>query len=206
MPRVSSRRATLVCFSLLIGSSAASVFLGCQKTQQQTTSETQSQTTETMQAQDPVARGKYLVTIEGCNDCHTPKLPPTGPMPSYDMARMLSGHPHDEAITAGPKVQDKTWIWSGNAGMTSYSGPWGVSFAANLTPDTTTGLGGWSEDMFIQTLRNGKHMGSGRNLLPPMPWNWVNQMTDEDLKAVFAYLKSIPAVHNEVPQPIPPKS
>ena len=60
--------------------------------------------------------------------------------------------------------------------------------------------------MFIQTLRNGKHMGTGRNLLPPMPWNWINQMTDEDLRAVFAYLKSIPAVHNEVPQPVPPKS
>jgi len=203
MPRLSPRRATIFFVMLVIGSSAASVFLGCQKTQQSTT---QSQTTETMQAQDPVARGKYLVTIGSCNDCHTPKLPPTGPMPEADMTRLLSGHPHDEAITAGPSVPDKTWIWGGNPGMTAFYGPWGVSFAANLSPDTTTGLGGWSEDMFIQTLRNGKHMGTGRNLLPPMPWNWINQMTDEDLKAVFAYLKSIPAVHNEVPQPIPPKS
>ena len=205
MPRVSSRRATLVCMSLLIGTSAASVFLGCQKTQQQTTSETQSQTTQAMQAQDPVARGKYLVAIGSCNDCHTPKLPPTGPLPEADMTRLLSGHPHDEVVTS-PTFQDKTWIWGGNPGMTAFFGPWGVSYAANLTPDTTYGLGGWSEDMFIQSLRNGKHMGTGRNLLPPMPWNWINQMTDEDLKAVFAYLKSIPVVHNEVPQPIPPKS
>ncbi|HYV51371.1 MAG TPA: cytochrome c [Dongiaceae bacterium] len=159
-----------------------------------------------MQAQDPVARGKYLVTVAVCNDCHTPKLPPTGPMPQADMTRLLSGHPHDETITSGPNSADKTWMWGGNPGMTAFYGPWGVSFAANLTPDTTTGIGGWSEDMFIQTLRNGKHMGTGRNLLPPMPWDWVSQMTDEDLKAVFAYLKSIPAVHNEVPQPIPPKS
>lgn len=205
MPRVSTRRATVAFVMLVIASSALSVFLGCQKTQQSTSQQT-SQTTEAMQAQDPIARGKYLVTIGSCNDCHTPKLPPTGPVPEADMTRILSGHPHDEAITAGPNLQDKTWIWGGNPGMTAFFGPWGVSFAANLTPDTTYGLGGWSEDMFIQTLRNGKHMGTGRNILPPMPWNWINQMTDEDLKAVFAYLKSLPAVHNEVPQPIPPKS
>jgi mono/diheme cytochrome c family protein len=203
MSRVSFRRATILFSLLLIGAVALSVFEGCQKSQQSTS---QSQTTGVMQAQDPVARGKYLVTVASCNDCHTPKLPPTGPLPETDMTRLLSGHPHDEAITSGPNSADKTWVWGGNPGMTAFYGPWGVSFAANLSPDTTTGLGGWSEDMFIQTLRNGKHMGTGRNLIPPMPWNWINQMTDEDLKAVFAYLKSIPAVHNEVPQPIPPKS
>ena len=206
MPRVNSRRATVLCLTALAALSVTFVFLGCQQKTQQTTSETQtSQSTEAMQAQDPVARGKYLVTIGSCNDCHTPKLPQTGPLPEADMSRLLSGHPHDESLTAGPPP-NKTWIWGGNPGMTAFYGPWGLSFAANLSPDTTTGLGGWNEDMFIQTLRNGKHMGTGRNLLPPMPWNWINQMTDEDLRAVFAYLKSIPAVHNEVPQPVPPKS
>ena len=205
MPRVSSRRATILCLTLLTAASATSVFIGCQKTQQTTSESQTSQNTEVMQAQDPIARGKYLVTIGSCNDCHTPKLPPTGPIPEADMSRLLSGHPHDEVLTAGP-APDKTWIWGGNPGMTAFYGPWGISFAANLTPDTANGLGGWNEDMFIQTLRNGKHMGTGRNLLPPMPWNWINQMTDEDLKAVFAYLKSIPAVPNQVPQPVPPKS
>jgi|RhiMethySRZTD1v2_1073278.scaffolds.fasta_scaffold42721_3 mono/diheme cytochrome c family protein len=153
----------------------------------------------TRQAQ--IERGKYLVTIGGCNDCHTPwKMGEHGPEP--DMSRMLSGHPETMAMPPGPKA-DMPWGATAAATMTAWSGPWGVSFTANLTPDPS-GLGAWNEDIFINTMRTGKHWGQSRPILPPMPWFNYGKMTDDDLKAVFAYLQSIPPVHNNVPLPIPP--
>ena len=85
--------------------------------------------------------------------------------------------------------------------MTAFAGPFGTSFAANLTPDKETGLGEWTEKMFIDTIRTGLHQGvqGNRKLFPPMPTKNYAAMSDEDLKAIFAYLKSIKAVRNEVP-------
>jgi mono/diheme cytochrome c family protein len=149
-----------------------------------------------------VARGEYLVKIMVCNDCHTPwTMGPRGPEP--DMSRMLSGHPQDLVVPPPPAAQGP-WIWSGAASMTAFAGPWGVSFAANLTPDPETGLGRWTEDTFIQAIRNGKHEGVGRPILPPMPAPWYRNATDEDLRAIFAYLHSLTPIHNRVPQPIDP--
>ena len=151
-----------------------------------------------------VARGKYLVTIGGCNDCHTPlKMGPNGPEP--DMSRMLSGHPADVTLPAAPPLQGG---WLSVSTMTAWSGPWGTSYTRNLTPDKETGLGAWTEQQFMDTIRNGRHQGRGRQLLPPMPWQNYAQMTDPDLKAVFAYLRSIPPISNKVPDPVmaPPPS
>jgi hypothetical protein len=89
---------------------------------------------------------------------------------------------------------------------TAHSGPWGVSFTANLTPDPDTGLGKWTCRNFKDTIRSGRHLGRGRAVLPPMPIAMYRHMTDEDLAAVFAYLQSIPAVRNQVPEPLPPVS
>jgi mono/diheme cytochrome c family protein len=152
-----------------------------------------------------VARGAYLVTIGGCNDCHTPwKMGPNGPEP--DASRMLSGHP--ESYKIGAPAAAPGGDWQNAAAMaatnTAFSGPWGVSFTANLTPDRNTGIGIWTEEMFMKTIRTGKHWGVSRPILPPMPWFNYRQMTDEDLKAVYAYLRSIPPVVNHVPEPIPP--
>ncbi len=153
-------------------------------------------------ADDPVTRGQYLVTVGGCNDCHTPFKPgPHGPEP--DLARRLSGHPADLALPPAPAA-DGPWIWFGAATNTAFAGPWGVTFAANLTPHET-GLGVWTEDIFIRALRTGKHMGAGRPILPPMPAANYGQMTDADLKAVFAYLRSLPPVANAVPDWRPPE-
>jgi mono/diheme cytochrome c family protein len=151
-----------------------------------------------------VARGKYLVTIGGCNDCHTPlKMGPNGPEP--DMDRMLSGHPASVTLPAAPALQGG---WLAVSTMTAWSGPWGTSYTRNLTPDKETGLGAWTEQQFLDTIRNGRHQGRGRQLLPPMPWQNYAQMTDSDLKAVFAYLRSIPPISNKVPDPVmaPPPS
>jgi hypothetical protein len=153
-----------------------------------------------------IARGKYLTTVGGCNDCHTPKkFGPQGP--SLDEERLLSGHPADSPM---PPVDVKAlkpgyWIlFTGD--VTAAVGPWGTSYAANLTSDSATGIGAWSEETFVKTLRTGKHLGQegGRPILPPMPWQTVGLMTDEDLKAVYTFLQALPPVKNKVPAPLSP--
>ena len=152
---------------------------------------------------DKVARGKYLVTIAGCNDCHTPlKMGPNGPEP--DMSRMLSGHPESIRVTTAAELPKEPWLVTTTATSTAWSGPWGVSFTANLTPDPETGLGRWTLRNFKDTIRSGRHLGRGRPILPPMPIPMYKHMTDEDLEAVFSYLQTIPAINNRVPEPLPP--
>ncbi|MEW5919278.1 MAG: diheme cytochrome c-553 [Gemmatimonadota bacterium] len=152
---------------------------------------------------DSLARGAYLVKIMGCNDCHTPwKMTDRGPEP--DMSRQLSGHPQDFVVTAPPKLGKGPWEWAAAGTNTAFGGPWGVSFTANLTPDKETGLGKWTAETFIAAIRNGRHEGQGRPLLPPMPWPMYRNATDADLRAIFAYLQSIPAVRNRVPLPVDP--
>jgi mono/diheme cytochrome c family protein len=148
------------------------------------------------------AHGKYLVTIAGCNDCHTPvKMGPKGPEP--DFSRLLSGHPANANFPPPPKLGPGPWFAVVGA-FTAWSGPWGISYSANLTPDTNTGLGIWTEETFIRTMRTGKHFGVARDILPPMPWQNLAAMTDEDLRAIYAYLRTIPPVNNPVPAPVPP--
>ena len=152
---------------------------------------------------EKLARGKYLVTVAGCNDCHTPwKAGPNGPEP--DMTRMLSGHPQDMVLPPPPQMAEGPWVVSAAATNTAWSGPWGVSFTANLTPDPETGLGKWTQRNFTDTIRTGRHMGRGRPILPPMPIPMYKHFTDADLEAIFAYLGTIPAVRNRVPEPLPP--
>lgn len=146
-----------------------------------------------------VARGGYLVNSAGCSDCHTPmKMGPAGPAP--DRARGLSGHPQEVALPPPPAPQGP-WIASITATNTAYAGPWGISYAANLTPDLKTGLGAWKPDDFVKAMRTGKHLGVGRPILPPMPARALANLTDRDLRAIFAYLMSQPAVANLVPEP-----
>lgn len=150
-----------------------------------------------------VARGKYIVTTSGCHDCHTPwKLGPNGPEP--DMARALTGHPEDLKMPPAPKLPTGPWLTLTAATNTAFAGPWGVSFTANLTPDKETGLGAWTVDQFIATLKTGRHLGKGRPVLPPMPWSVYGQWTDEDMRSVFAYLQSLKPVRNKVPAPVEP--
>lgn len=160
---------------------------------------------KTAPTQSPAERGKYLTLVGGCNDCHTPKtIGPNGP--EADMTKELSGHPAGDKLPPVPAklIGENGYGTVVNNHLTAWVGAWGISYAMNLTPDKATGLGSWTEQMFIDALRNGKHQGTGRAILPPMPWNWYRNMTDEDLKAVFAYLQSLPPVTNAVPDPTPP--
>jgi mono/diheme cytochrome c family protein len=151
-----------------------------------------------------VERGKYLVSVVGCGDCHTPmKMGPKGPEP--DLARFLSGHPEQLGPLPAATTQG-AWLWAGAATNTAFSGPWGVSYAANLTPDQNTGLGIWTESMFLSAIRTGRHMGTSREILPPMPWPAIRNASDEDLKSIYAYLRTLKPVTNHVPDVQPPAS
>ena len=157
-----------------------------------------------MTQQELVARGKYLVSTGGCADCHTPKIyTEAGPIP--DTTRSLSGFQAGETLPAldVKYVTPNNWVAT-ESNFSAWVGPWGISYASNLTPDNGTGIGALSEEMFIKTLREGKFMGVGRPLLPPMPWQNIGQMTDQDLKAIYAYLRTLKPIENFVPQPVPP--
>jgi cytochrome c553 len=149
-----------------------------------------------------IARGKYLVDIMGCHDCHTPmKLGPNGP--EWDMTRALSGHPESLVMPPAPE-QKLPWMASMGMTMTAWNGPWGTSFTRNLTPDKETGLGDWTVEEFIATMKTGRERGKGRPVLPPMPVQNLANLADSDIRALFAYLQSLPAIKNRTPQPVEP--
>lgn len=149
-----------------------------------------------------VKRGAFLVATGDCVTCHTPfKMGPGGP--EKDLTRGLSGHPADLKLPPAPKL-DAAWNWAGSATMTAFVGPWGTTYAANLTPDRETGIGNWKEMDFIQAMRKGQHLGVARPIMPPMPWQAVGRLPERDLRAVFAYLMAQPAIRNRVPEYAPP--
>lgn len=148
-----------------------------------------------------IEKGKYLTTTSACHDCHSPKiLTPGGVI--VDTTRILSGHRKESPVPAFTPTND--WIMFNNE-FTAYVGPWGVTFAANLTPHDT-GTGSWSFEQFKTAIRKGKYKGleGSRPLLPPMPWEMYKNFTDEDLLAIFTYLQSIKPIDNLVPYPIGP--
>jgi hypothetical protein len=151
-----------------------------------------------------IKRGNYLVTTIGCNDCHSPKkMGPQGPF--VDTAIMLSGFPAGEPVPVASPEDIKSHQIVFSADLTAVVGPWGTSFAANITSDAT-GIGNWSLDQFKNALRHGKYMGLNeeRMLLPPMPWQELGTLNDADMEAIFTYLKSTKPVKNVVPSPRPP--
>ncbi|MCH8962689.1 MAG: hypothetical protein IH820_15575 [Bacteroidetes bacterium] len=126
--------------------------------------------------------------------------------PAPDMSRMLSGHPESLQMPPPPALPEGPRLWIGAATNTAFAGPWGVTYAANLTPDSTTGLSRWTEDMFVTAMKTGKQGGIevGRPILPPMPWPGYSKMSEEDLRAIYAYLLTVPSIRNEVPSYQPP--
>ena len=177
----------------------AAILISCNNTAPASTASTTNTTPE-----DLVKRGEYLVTTMGCNDCHSPKrMGPNGPELIPEL--LLSGHHAETPIPKADLTSVKNGYLVMSPDLTAAYGPWGTSYAANLTSDST-GIGLWTETQFATALKKGKAKGldSNRMLLPPMPWtNFVN-IKDEDLKAMFAYLKATKAVKNVVPPPVPP--
>jgi len=150
-----------------------------------------------------VARGEYLVTTTGCDDCHSPKkLGPQGPEIIAELR--LSGYQQNNQLPKVNVAEIQKGFTMFAPDFTATIGVWGASYAGNLTSDAT-GIGNWTEANFLNAIRHGKLKGldNGRDLLPPMPWQVYRNMKDEDLKAIFAYLKTTKPVENIVPAPKP---
>lgn len=156
---------------------------------------------ETLDNPALIKRGEYLVSAVGCDDCHTPKIfKPDGHF-ELDLDRRFGGHPSNEPVGKVDTTAFKNgWVYFG-MGLTAAAGPWGISYAANISSDTT-GIGMWTEQQFLTAIRKGlsKGLEGNRPLLPPMPWFVYKNFNDEDLKAIYAYLKSTKPVKNVVPQ------
>lgn len=177
---------------------AAIVFIACNQSTVQTNQPDQPVSKDSL-----IKRGHYLVSVIGCGDCHTPKK--FGPMgPEEDTSLLLSGHPASMPVAFIDTSTLKNWLLF-NGMLTATVGPWGVSFSANITSDST-GIGNWTEKQFFTALREGKSKGlaNNRNLLPPMPWQDFRNLKDEDISAIFAYLKSTKPIKNNVPAFITP--
>lgn len=159
-----------------------------------------AQSEKTTEADEMVSRGKFLVELGGCTDCHTPWVM-TANGPRNDSTRYLSGHPAGMTLTA-PKLE-MPWMAAASATFTAWAGPWGISYSPNLTPDSS-GLGVWDEEMFIQAMRTGKHWGVSRPIMPPMPWEALGRLSDDDLRAMFAFLRTVKPIKNVVPDYEPP--
>lgn len=148
-----------------------------------------------------VKRGSYLVNAVGCDDCHTPKkFGPNGI--ELDEEHRFGGH-----LAGSPIGKPNTSVMKDGyvlfaMDLTSAVGPWGQSYSANISSDET-GIGNWSEEQFFRAIREGKSKGlkEGRELLPPMPWFVYKNFSDEDIRAIFAFLKSTKPVQNVVPAP-----
>lgn len=142
-----------------------------------------------------VERGMYLVRITGCHDCHSPKIEGMEP----DLSRALSGRPQTTSLPTPTTTEVHA-----SPDLTAWQGPWGFSVASNLTPDPATGLGNrYNEASFIATMRTGKKP-NGTAIQPPMPSAVYQNMTDDDLKAIFAYLRSLKPIRNAVYAGLPP--
>ncbi|WP_373521136.1 c-type cytochrome [Aquiflexum sp.] len=149
--------------------------------------------------------GRHLTLVSGCHDCHTPKkMGPNGP--ELDMEFQLSGHPTAIPLPELDRADLEQKGVAATQTLTAWIGPWGISYAANLTPDEDTGIGFWTEEQFSIALREGRYKGikTARQLLPPMPWDMYSHMTDQETKAIYAYLKSIKPINNLVPNAVPP--
>jgi len=140
-----------------------------------------------------------------CADCHSPKMmTKQGPVP--DPERAYSGSPSDTPFpSVDPALTAAMSVFSAEG--TASAGPWGISYAANITSDPT-GIGRWTQEQFNRAMKQGKHKGmeNSRTLQPPMPWMAYTVLTDEDLKAIFTYLQSTQPVRNIPPESQPRKS
>lgn len=180
---------------------ALSIFLcSCQNNKDKES----STTNEPVQTESSIEKGKYLVEVMDCTSCHTPKVfTPNGPVP--DPERLFGGY---DASQPFPELSEdeleiaKKWVLF-YPDLTAAIGPWGVSFAGNIS-SSDTGIGTWTYDQFKRAITEGKFKGleNSRTLQPPMPWQAYGTLKDEDIKAIYDYLKSTKPVHNIVPAPM----
>lgn len=156
-----------------------------------------------------IKRGRELVSDYGCGTCHSPKVETKAGLIA-DLQKTLSGHRADDKDL--PNIPEgflggDTWSGVYSKSLTAWAGPWGIAFAANLTPDKETGIGAWSKQNFISTIKLGIHTTSlAREIVPSMPWREFSSLTDDDLGAIYSYLMTLKPITNKVPEHIEPKN
>ncbi|HET9746596.1 MAG TPA: diheme cytochrome c-553 [Chitinophagaceae bacterium] len=185
---------TLTAISAVI----AAVFVACQDSKAN-----EKQKSIAMTEQEKIKRGEYLVSSIGCDDCHSPKKVTATGFEIIPELRLSGFNPAMASLKPSTDAVKSGWVLLASD-LTTAVGAWGQSYAANLTSDGT-GIGNWKEEQFIKAIREGKYKGldNTRPLLPPMPWFVYKNLTDDDLKSIFAFLRSTKPVRNVVPEPIP---
>jgi mono/diheme cytochrome c family protein len=131
---------------------------------------------------EQINRGEYLVALLGCSSCHT-----------------------DGVLIGAPNYQRHL---AGSGTGIAYSNPLkqenpGVVYPPNLTPDDETGIGLLSDEAIVQQIRTGIRPDGGHSL-PVMPWPAYSTLTDDDVDAIVAYLRSLPAIRHQVPANVQP--
>ena len=152
---------------------------------------------KTQYSQQQVQTGETLVAQGKCNFCHTPDDAIDG--------KILYGHPANDKIPKIPNVPFGSQQWEeyvANLDSTVWIAGDKIVFSANITPDKKTGIGTWSEEDFINTIRTGTHPGWKKDLNNPMPWLEYAKLSNEQLTSIYAYLMSLQPVNNKVPSPI----
>lgn len=150
--------------------------------------------------EDLVARGRYLVEITGCADCHTPHGKDGKPI----AALHLTGHPEHAPLPEWePAMLEKNILATISPTLTAFAGPFGLSVAGNLTPCPETGIGPLTAEELIKSWRTGMHWKVQREVLPPMPMAAYERMTDDDIRAIHAYLISLKPIRNAFPSSRP---
>ncbi|MDH3614884.1 MAG: cytochrome c [Gammaproteobacteria bacterium] len=134
------------------------------------------------QNRNAVARGKYMVELLGCGVCHTNGALVGDP----DLDRALAGSQTGIAY-ASPLGDDNP----------------GVVYPPNITPDDTTGIGGWTDSQVANAIRAGIGRHSSRRITY-MPWQGYARLSDEDVNAIVSYLRSIEPVYHQVPKSVEP--
>ena len=157
--------------------------------------------TDTLTNDSLVRLGGYIVQTIGCSDCHSPKIAGPDGM-KLDNQRLLSGYPGDRPVPVFKSVNGSV---TANFDNTMTTGPWGTTFSANITSDAT-GVGNWTLERFSLAMTHGQFRGikGSRKLLPTMPWQNFSHLSPQHIKAIFAYLKTVKAVKNNVPAYRPP--
>ncbi len=141
-------------------------------------------------------RGAYLWSVGDCIDCHSPKDEKGMPIPTM----LMAGHPEKEPLPKwDPSMLKDHVLMTMNPTGTAFAGPWGVSVAPNLTPDKETGIGNMTAEQMVQSFRNIKHWKEDRPIMRPMPAANYGMMSDEDIRAIHAFLMSLPPVKNAAP-------
>ena len=179
-----------------ISIAAATIFIACQDSKA-----SEKQKSIAMTEQEKVKRGEYLVNSIGCDDCHSPKKATAAGMELIPELRLSGFNPEMSKLKPATDAVNQGWMLFGSD-LTTAVGPWGQSYAGNLTSDAT-GIGNWKEEQFIKAIREGKFKGldNTRPLLPPMPWFVYKNLSDDDLTSIFAFLKTTKPVKNVVPEP-----